>query len=145
MASTVKSFSLSLPHFASNLERRAHSRHSIRCLSSKDSTAALSFDSVKVNGAVNGVSPAVKEERGKADLGSDGVSSVVEGKKREESEEVKLEALWDDGYGTETVQDYLDCARDIIKPDGGPVRWFTPISCGPHLSGSPVLLFLPGI
>ncbi|XP_057764058.1 phytyl ester synthase 1, chloroplastic-like [Salvia miltiorrhiza] len=142
MASTVKSFSLSPPHFASNLERRAHSRYSVRCLSSKDSTAALSFDSVKVNGAASGVSSAVKEEREKVDH----VSSVVEGKRREkESQEVKLEALWDDGYGTETVRDYLDYAGDIIKPDGGPVRWFTPISCGPHLRGSPVLFFLSGL
>lgn len=124
MASTMKSFSLSPPpHFASNSARIAHSRYSIGCLSSKDSAAALS---VKVNGAV-------KEERGKIDL-----ASVIEGK------EVKLEALWDDGYGTETVQDYLDYAGDFIKPDGGPVRWFTPISCGPHLRASPLLLFLPG-
>ncbi|XP_042044664.1 acyltransferase-like protein At1g54570, chloroplastic isoform X2 [Salvia splendens] len=119
MASTMNSFSLSPPHFASNLERIAQSRYSIRCLS------------VKVNGAV-------KEERGKVDL-----ASVIEGKGSEK--EVKLEALWDDGYGTETVQDYLDYAGDIIKPDGGPVRWFTPISCEPHLRGSPLLLFLPGI
>ncbi|XP_042067343.1 uncharacterized protein LOC121810657 [Salvia splendens] len=119
MASTMNSFSLSPPHFASNFERIAQSRYSIRCLS------------VKVNGAV-------KEERGKVDL-----ASVIEGKGSEK--EVKLEALWDDGYGTETVQDYLDYAGDIIKPDGGPVRWFTPISCEPHLRGSPLLLFLPGI
>ncbi|KAG6418856.1 hypothetical protein SASPL_121062 [Salvia splendens] len=117
MASTMNSFSLSPPHFASNFERIAQSRYSIRCLS------------VKVNGAV-------KEERGKVDL-----ASVIEGKGSEK--EVKLEALWDDGYGTETVQDYLDYAGDIIKPDGGPVRWFTPISCEPHLRGSPLLLFLP--
>lgn len=146
MASTVKTFSLSPPHFASNFERRAHSRFSFRCLSSKDSAAALSLDSVKVNGPVNGVSSTVEEEREKAELGNNAhVHSVPEGKKREkDSEKVKLEALWDDGYGTETVKDYLDFAQDIIRPDGGPVRWFTPISCGPHLKGSPVLLFLPG-
>lgn len=140
MASTVKSFYSLPPHFASNLERRVPSRHSIRCLATRDSAAALSSDYVKVNGAVNGV---VKEEREKAsvELANGHVSSVVEDKKREK---VKLEPLWDDGYGTETVKDYLDYAQDIIKPDGGPVRWFTPISCGPHLGGSPILFFLPG-
>ncbi|XP_042055622.1 acyltransferase-like protein At1g54570, chloroplastic isoform X1 [Salvia splendens] len=142
-STTVKSFSLSPPSFASNLERRAHFRHSVRCLSSKDSsTAALSLDeSLKIgNGAVNG---AVRERVG---VGSDG-PAVGEGKRREkkEREEVKLEPLWDDGYGSETVQDYLEYAGDVIKPDGGPVRWFTPISCGPHLGGSPVLFFLPGM
>ncbi|KAH6817077.1 Esterase/lipase/thioesterase family protein [Perilla frutescens var. frutescens] len=148
MASAVKSFSLLPPHFASNLERRAHSRFSIRCVADRDSTSALSCDSVKVNGAVNGVASAVKEEREKVtvDLANDRVSSVVEEKKREKSYEVvKLEPLWDDGYGTETVKNCLDYAQDMIKPDGGPVRWFTPISCGPHLRGSPILLFLPGI
>lgn len=141
MASTVKSFYSLPPHFASSLERRVPSRHSIRCLATRDSAAALSSDYVKVNGAVNGV---VKEEREKASVEvADGhVSSVVEDKKREK---VKLEPLWDDGYGTETVKDYLDYAQDIIKPDGGPVRWFTPISCGPHLEGSPILFFLPGM
>lgn len=147
MASTLKTFSLSPPHFASNFERRAHSRFSIRCLSSKDSTASLSLDNVRVNGAVSGVSssPAVEEREKEGDLGNGHLSSVLEGKKSEKgSEKVKLEALWDDGYGNETVKDYLDYAEDIIRPDSGPVRWFTPISCGPHLKGSPVLLFLPG-
>ncbi|KAH6818209.1 Esterase/lipase/thioesterase family protein [Perilla frutescens var. frutescens] len=148
MASTVKNFSLLPPHFALNLERRAHSRFSIRCVVDRDSTSALSFDSVKVSGEVNGVASAVKEEREKVsvDLANDHVSSIVEEKKREKnSEVVKLEPLWDDGYGTETVKNYLDYAQDMIKPDGGPVRWFTPISCGPHLIGSPILLFLPGL
>jgi hypothetical protein len=28
-----------------------------------------------------------------------------------------LEILWDDRYGTKTVKDYLDGAREIVKPD----------------------------
>ncbi|XP_071730604.1 phytyl ester synthase 1, chloroplastic-like isoform X2 [Rutidosis leptorrhynchoides] len=34
---------------------------------------------------------------------------------------------------------------DLIKSDGGPPRWFCPVSCGKPLSDSPVLLYLPGI
>ncbi|KAK4435282.1 Acyltransferase-like protein, chloroplastic [Sesamum alatum] len=144
MASAVKTLGLSPPPpscFGLNLEKRVHSRYQIRCLAGGDSssTAALSSDSVKVNGAVHGVISAVEEERKRAvlDSGNGHVSSGFE--------EEKLETLWDDGYGSETVKDYLDYAKDVIRPDGGPVRWFTPISCGPHLRDSPVLLFLPGM
>ncbi|KAJ6762867.1 TRANSMEMBRANE PROTEIN 68 [Salix purpurea] len=56
-----------------------------------------------------------------------------------------LELLWDDGYGTKTVKDYLDGAKEIIKPDGGPPRWFCPVECGKPLKDSPLLLFLPGL
>lgn len=56
----------------------------------------------------------------------------------------KLEPFWDDGYGTETVKDYFYAVQEMIKPDGGPHRWFSPISCGRPLKDSPVLLFLPG-
>ncbi|GFQ01346.1 acyltransferase-like protein at1g54570 chloroplastic [Phtheirospermum japonicum] len=144
MASTVKNFGLSPPnHFGVNFEKRVHSRYPVRCcLASRDLTAALSSDSVKANGAVNGI---LKEEgKGASSVESKNghVSSNVEDKGFNEE---KLEALWDDGYGTETVKHYLDYAKEIIKPDGGPARWFTPISCGPHLKDSPILLFLPGM
>ncbi|PKI44652.1 hypothetical protein CRG98_035007 [Punica granatum] len=56
----------------------------------------------------------------------------------------KLEILWDDGYGSMTIKDYLDASKEILKPDGGPPRWFCPIECGQPLKDSPVLLFLPG-
>ncbi|XP_026384275.1 acyltransferase-like protein At1g54570, chloroplastic [Papaver somniferum] len=57
-----------------------------------------------------------------------------------------LEALWDDGYGTRSVQDYLDMSREMVKEtDGGPPRWFCPVECGNPIKDSPVLLFLPGI
>ncbi|KAL0331305.1 UNVERIFIED_CONTAM: Acyltransferase-like protein, chloroplastic [Sesamum angustifolium] len=87
-----------------------------------------------------------KEERKRAvlDSGNGHLSSGVE-RQEVDFEQEKLGPLWDDGYGSETVKDYLDYAKDIIKPDGGPPRWFTPISCGPHLRDSPVLLFLPGM
>ncbi|KAG8648171.1 acyltransferase-like protein At1g54570, chloroplastic isoform X3 [Manihot esculenta] len=56
-----------------------------------------------------------------------------------------LEALWDDGYGTKTVKDYLDVAKEMIRPDGGPPRWFCPLECGQPRKNSPTLLFLPGM
>ncbi|PIM99890.1 Diacylglycerol O-acyltransferase [Handroanthus impetiginosus] len=147
MASSVEIFGLLPLYFGLNLQKRVHSRCPIRCLASRDSAAALCSDSVKVNAAVNGVSSAVKEDTKRALVDFNGhMSSNVEVKKRKKDfEEEKLEPLWNDGYGTQTVKDYLDYAKDIIKPDGGPPRWFTPISCGPHLRDSPILLFLPGM
>lgn len=56
----------------------------------------------------------------------------------------KLDLLWDDGYGSASVKDYLDAVKEIITADGGPPRWFCPVECGQPLKGSPVLLFLPG-
>ena len=55
-----------------------------------------------------------------------------------------LEVLWDDEYGTDTVKDYVEISKEMIRPDGGPPRWFCPVSCGQPLKDSPVLLFLPG-
>lgn len=56
----------------------------------------------------------------------------------------QLGLMYDDGYGTASVIDYLDAAKEMIRPDGGPPRWFCPIECGPPIKGSPILLFLPG-
>ncbi|GMY14955.1 acyltransferase-like protein At1g54570, chloroplastic [Fagus crenata] len=53
-----------------------------------------------------------------------------------------LKPLWDDGYGTETIRDFFDMAKDMVKPDGGP-RCFCPIACGRPLKDSPVLFFCP--
>lgn len=72
-------------------------------------------------------------------------SNVIDDKSRWKEE--KLEPLWDDGYGTQSVKDYLDLAKDFIKPDGGPPRWFCPVVADGNetpLPNSPVLLFLPG-
>ncbi|XP_020701662.1 acyltransferase-like protein At1g54570, chloroplastic [Dendrobium catenatum] len=59
--------------------------------------------------------------------------------------DVNLEVLYDDKSGTESVKDYLDASREIIKSDGGPPRWFSPLECGQPVQGAPLLLFLPGI
>ncbi|KAK4488255.1 hypothetical protein RD792_004002 [Penstemon davidsonii] len=129
MASAVKIFKIP-PHFAFKLDKPLHSRYPIRCSVTRDSIAALTSN---LNGAV------------KEDIKRASINFNEEKKRDKDFEEEKLEPLWDDGYGSQSVKDYLDYAKDIIKPDGGPPRWFTPISCGPHLRNSPVLLFLPGM
>lgn len=76
-----------------------------------------------------------------------GTSLSVEEKmiRRSKSKYEELGALWEDGYGSQSVQDYFDAAKDVIVCDGGPPRWFSPLPCGTPLKDSPILLFLPGI
>lgn len=56
----------------------------------------------------------------------------------------ELAALWDDGYGTQTVQDFFEAAKEMNACDSGPPRWFSPVECGTPLYDSPTLLYLPG-
>lgn len=67
-----------------------------------------------------------------------------EAEKGEKSLQEALGLLHDDGYGNESVIDFLDAAKELIMPEGGPLRWFCPAECGSPIKGSPVLLFLPG-
>lgn len=55
-----------------------------------------------------------------------------------------LSVLYDDGYGTASVKDYFAAAKEIIRPDGGPPRWFCPVECGQPIEDAPVMFFLPG-
>lgn len=115
-----------------------HSRFPIHCLDFKNSISQI-----------NGMCFGVKEESKRASFdfklvnknfpSSDGIN---EGEKDLKNE--KLEALWDDGVGNQTMKDYFELAKELIRHDGGPPRWFTPLSCGPPLKDSPILLFLPG-
>ncbi|XP_056697982.1 phytyl ester synthase 1, chloroplastic isoform X2 [Spinacia oleracea] len=74
------------------------------------------------------------------------VGSIGGGKRSGKEVDFKqLEVLWDDGFGSVSMKDYLDIAKEMIKPDGGPPRWFSPVECGRPLKGSPLLLFLPGM
>lgn len=61
-----------------------------------------------------------------------------------EIETGELSVRYDDGFGTKSVKDYFDMAKEIIKPDGGPPRWFCPVECGPPIKDAPLLFFLPG-
>jgi hypothetical protein len=131
-----------LSFFATNLENKCLSQVQVRSLGGADSSV-LSSDSVVVNGA------SIGRERERAgtlvNQGNGRLRTKVEEKKRVGDNVLEtLEPLWDDGYGTETVRDYFDMAKDIVKPDGGPPRWFCPVSCGSPLKDSPVLLFLAG-
>ncbi|KAM3390157.1 hypothetical protein ACQJBY_011999 [Aegilops geniculata] len=61
------------------------------------------------------------------------------------AEETKLKDLYDDGFGSVTMKDYLEAVRNMPKDDGGPPRWFCPVECGrPVVDNPPLLLFLPG-
>lgn len=141
MASVIGFRALSF--FASSSENKDRSRRQVRSSGSADSTV-LSSDSVVVNGTSTGGG------RGESNAtsvyqGNGRLRSKVEEKKRVTDNVLEnLEPLWDDGYGTYTVRDYFDMAKDIVKSDGGPPRWFCPVSCGCPLKDSPVLLFLPG-
>lgn len=141
MASVLGFRALSL--FASSSENKDRSRGQVRSSGSADSTV-LSSASVVVNGTSIGggrsESTATSVYQGNGRL-----RSKVEEKKRVTDNVLEtLEPLWDDGYGTYTVRDYFDMAKDIVKSDGGPPRWFCPVACGCPLKDSPVLLFLPG-
>ncbi|KAK6137303.1 hypothetical protein DH2020_028956 [Rehmannia glutinosa] len=74
---------------------------------------------------------------------SSGSGFLPENNKENLEAKQELKPLWDDGYGTQTVKDYLEAAKEMIKSDGGPPRWFCPIESGPPLQNSPVLLYLP--
>ncbi|XP_023769522.1 phytyl ester synthase 1, chloroplastic isoform X1 [Lactuca sativa] len=70
------------------------------------------------------------------------------GKKSSQNAPEKLEPLWDDGYGTQTMKDYTKIAIDLSRltsNDGGPPRWFCPVACNRPLKDSPVLMYLPGL
>lgn len=122
-----------------NLEAKSRYGVKIRCLASEDSPV-LSSDSVLVNGTSF---VGAKERIGG---GNGWAGSRVEEKKKGKSViSDQVELLYDDGYGVDTVKDYLDISKEMIKPDGGPPRWFCPVACGRPLNGSPVLLFLPGM
>ncbi|KAL5701396.1 hypothetical protein ACHQM5_026739 [Ranunculus cassubicifolius] len=80
------------------------------------------------------------------DNGKAVVPVVPEVRKKEVRDEEELEVLWDDGFGENTVKDFLSLSKDMMmNEDGGPPRWFCPVDCGRPIKGSPVLLFLPGI
>lgn len=108
-----------------------------------DNPRALYPGSVSVNGV-----PVAKESEkiGSSVAGVNGHVGGIGGEKDRDKrkDSAQLEVLWDDGFGSASMKDYLDIAKDMTKPDGGPPRWFSPVECGRPLKGSPLLLFLPG-
>ncbi|KAJ4768170.1 Esterase/lipase/thioesterase-like protein [Rhynchospora pubera] len=65
-------------------------------------------------------------------------------KKVEKPGEIELEVLYDDGFGSLSVNDYFRAAKDVVRDDGGPPRWFSPVECSKPVNNAPLLLFLPG-
>ena len=47
--------------------------------------------------------------------------------------------------GSLNLSNFFQQSKDLIKSDGGPPQWFSPLECGSQLDNSPLLLFLPGI
>ncbi|KAJ6996174.1 acyltransferase-like protein [Populus alba x Populus x berolinensis] len=150
--------SLVLPYFVTNSEAKLRSRVRVQSLGSGRESKILSSDSIPVKGAsieekekngdlVDGfVRKIEKSDEGLIDGGNGRLKyTSVEKKRVKDVISNDLEVLWDDGYGTKTVRDYLEGAKEIIRPDGGPPRWFCPVECGQPLKDSPILLFFPGI
>ncbi|GLT95241.1 hypothetical protein SLE2022_129340 [Rubroshorea leprosula] len=97
---------------------------------------------------VNETTPLVEEREKSASMSDGGngrLKSSVEKKMVKDLVSEHMKVLWDDGYGTNTVKDFLNVSSKMIKPDGGPPRWFCPVECGRPVKDSPVLLFLPGL
>nr|BBB44442.1 xanthophyll esterase [Ipomoea obscura] len=139
MALIMQSFKLS-SHFWLNSEYKLKCRAATRRLASQDS--------IRANGVSSSSSSSCaweKERSRHLRNGKLGKSVGEEKRKKKEEIQQKLEALWDDGCGTQTVKDYLELVQESIRPDGGPPRWFTPLASGPPLKDSPPLLFLPGV
>lgn len=150
---SVFSFQLS-PYFLTNSVIKGQFRVRVQNVGSRESKV-LSSDSIAVNKTSfidqkkkNGVlydgGTLVEEERALINGENGRLGSVAQNKRMKDVSK-DLEALWDDGYGTKTVKDYLDVAKEMIRPDGGPPRWFCPLECGQPRKNSPTLLFLPGI
>ncbi|KAM1144750.1 hypothetical protein FF1_033516 [Malus domestica] len=116
----------------------------VKSLGGKDSPG-LSSESVVLNCA--SVIEEREERRSVIDRGNESLRLKVKEEKRVEDGGglESLKPLYDDGYGTVTVKDYFHANKEMIKPDGGPPRWFSPIECGRPLKDSPILLFLPGL
>ncbi|KAF9681672.1 hypothetical protein SADUNF_Sadunf05G0026300 [Salix dunnii] len=154
MASVVTSRAWS--YFLTNSELKPRSRVIVQSVSGGDSKR-LPSDSVQMNGASltgeeekNGVliDRGIREKEktgGRVYAWNASLKCGVEKQCVRDVISSDLDVLWDDGYGNKTVKDYFEEAKDMIKPDGGPPRWFCPVDCGQPLKDSPVLLFCPGL
>ncbi|KAL5995287.1 hypothetical protein ACLOJK_025345 [Asimina triloba] len=130
MAATV-SFAAGFPSSLTKSEFRIRSRRPVRVQSQLHGRSEVaSLDRTEAE-AIAGGNGAVKK--------SSGGGPVTSKHRAPET----LELFYDDGYGSKSVVDYLDVSRELIKPDGGPPRWFCPVECRQPIKGAPVLLFLP--
>ncbi|KAG4938308.1 hypothetical protein AAZX31_16G048200 [Glycine max] len=112
--------------FSAALFRRPAGKPSSSRISSTTPRLAVSADRVPASTAA-------------AESG-EGNGAVVREKRREEKNEKEKENRRMHGW-----KEYLEHSKELIEPDGGPPRWFSPLECASRLDNSPLLLFLPGI
>ncbi|XP_076915643.1 phytyl ester synthase 1, chloroplastic-like [Bidens hawaiensis] len=125
----------SSPLLTLNEHQRARSHVLVRSLGGGDPVTVHPLESVRINDVcfVN-----------RKDIGVTCYDNG--GKYKGKNGPKELEPLWDDGYGTQGLGDYIDLVMGMIKSDdGGPPRWFCPVACGKPLQDSPVLLYIPGL
>ncbi|KAK6928574.1 Diacylglycerol acyltransferase [Dillenia turbinata] len=117
-----------------------------RCLTSPSPTSRellLVRATIRRSAAVStdGVSTSISSEEGRLVNGNGYVADAIPTKRiSEELEDTKKKEMENQRL---CLKDFFDRANDMIKPDGGPPRWFSPIECGPPLANSPLLLYLP--
>ncbi|XP_074311491.1 phytyl ester synthase 1, chloroplastic-like [Silene latifolia] len=122
------------PSFLKHLGYKSGFRDGIKCNLSR---VSLNDASIVKGNENNGC--AIRG--GKGDFGRIGGG----GKRGRKLGPVDLEVFWDDGYGGVSMKDFLDISTEMIRPDGGPPRWFCPVECGRPLDDSPLLMYLPGM
>lgn len=126
-----------LPYFRSNSNHHKRPSFKVRAQISGDNKKTTApIEPVNNNGSVS-VSTTDQNQKG-----ANEVNGKLKSQKKFVSDEIEL--LWDDGYGSKSVKDYFAAAKEILKPDGGPPRWFSPVDCGQPVEDAPTLLFLPG-
>ncbi|KAI9176404.1 hypothetical protein LWI28_002403 [Acer negundo] len=67
------------------------------------------------------------------------------GEESETTRRVNVEESEERERNGKSLKNYFDEAKDMIRSDAAPPRWFSPLESGSHTSDSPLLLFLPGI
>lgn len=63
----------------------------------------------------------------------------------DEADQGSLEDVNGSDVTRRSLKDYFDEATVMIRPDGGPPRWFSPLECGSRSPDSPLLLYVPGL
>ncbi|KAH7686721.1 Diacylglycerol acyltransferase protein [Dioscorea alata] len=76
--------------------------------------------------------------------GIEPVTAPFEGRSKLEMKPVR-KVLDDSVIEPVSVADFIERSKEIVRPDGGPARWFSPLEAGSRTAGSPLLLYLPGI
>ncbi|XP_017975081.1 PREDICTED: acyltransferase-like protein At3g26840, chloroplastic isoform X1 [Theobroma cacao] len=100
-----------------------------------------------------GIFLAVSTERidGATSFGEDARFENKKKKATKEETEVKPniyanpEELPEVEEGKKGLKDYFEECKELVRSDGGPPRWFSPLECSSSSPDCPLLLFLPGI